>query len=239
MTRGLRGLRVGVDHAWNTTGVDGITVDAVTAALQTVRDLGAEIRGWFRDVAQTIADWFPLCSVQTAVAHEATYPARKSEYGPALSSFIEPGRGLSGLDYQKIILRRASFQGRVAALFQGIDLLLVPAQSFASPTTTQMAHLGEDTEMLNALVNDAVRHDRQPDDHPSLRLHRYWNPARVPVCRSSPGRGNAGARRLRLSDRDRLAPQASPRRRAIEENGAMTSSIAEYAHSSTQSSWQR
>ena len=160
MTRGLRGLRVGVDHAWNTSGVDGIMVDAVTAALQTVRDLGAEIREVkFPDVAQTIADWFPLCSVQTAVAHEETYPARKSEYGPALSSFIEAGIGLSGLDYQKIILRRASFRGRVAALFQGIDLLLVPAQSFASPTTTQMAHLGDDTEILNALVRYTMPFD--------------------------------------------------------------------------------
>jgi amidase len=105
MTRGLHGLRVGVDHTWNTNRVDGITVDAVTAVLQTVRDLGAEIRAvTFPDVGQIITDWLPLCSVQTAVAHEATYPARKSEYGPALSSFIDPGRRLSGLDYQKIIV---------------------------------------------------------------------------------------------------------------------------------------
>ena len=77
-----RFLRVGVDHAWNTNRVDGITVDAVTAA-QTVRDLGAEIReAKSPDFAQIIADWFPLCSVQTAMAHEATYPARKSEYTP-------------------------------------------------------------------------------------------------------------------------------------------------------------
>jgi amidase len=160
MTRGLRGLRVGVDHAWNTNRVEAITVDAVTAALQTVRDLGAEIREVkFPDVDQIIADWFPLCSVQTAVAHEATYPARKSEYGPALSSFIEPGRALSGLDYQKIILRRASFRGRVAALFQSIDLLLVPAQSLASPTTAQMAGLGEDVETLSALVRYTMPFD--------------------------------------------------------------------------------
>ena len=33
-----------------------------------------------------------------------------------------------------------------------LDLLLVPAQSLASPTTAQLAHLGEDTEKLNALV---------------------------------------------------------------------------------------
>jgi amidase len=160
MTRGLRGLRVGVDHAWNTTRVDSAMVDAVAAALATVSDLGVEIREvTFPDVSQIIADWFPLCSVQTAVAHEATYPARKSEYGPALSSFIEPGRVLSGLDYQKIILRRASFRGRVAALFQGIDLLLVPAQSLASPTTAQLAGLGDDTEMLNALVRYTMPFD--------------------------------------------------------------------------------
>ena len=102
MIRGLRGLRIGVDHTWNTGGVDQTMVDAVTAALQTVRDLGAEIREVkFPDVAQIITDWFPLCSVQAAVAHETTYPARKSEYGPSLSSFIDIGRGLSGLDYQK------------------------------------------------------------------------------------------------------------------------------------------
>jgi amidase len=39
-----------------------------------------------------------------------------------------------------------------AALFQGIDLLLVPAQSLASPTTAQLANLGDNAEMLNALV---------------------------------------------------------------------------------------
>ena len=87
MTRGLHGLRIGVDHAWNTDRVDGTTVDAVAAALATVRDLGGDIREVkFPDVDQTITDWFPLCGVEAAIAHEATYPARKSEYGPALSS---------------------------------------------------------------------------------------------------------------------------------------------------------
>jgi amidase len=153
MERGLSGLRVGVDHSWNTNDVDGTTVEKVTAVVQTVGDLGAEIRAvTFPDVGQIIADWFPLCSVQTAVAHEATYPARKSDYGPALASFIDPGRNLSGLEYQKIILRRVNFRGRVAALFQDIDLLLVPAQSLASPTTAQLADIGGDTETLNALV---------------------------------------------------------------------------------------
>lgn len=187
MTRGLRGVRVGVDPDWNTKGVDAVTVDAVAAALRTVRDLGAEIREVrFPDVAQAIADWFPLCSVQTAVAHEATYPARKNEYGPALASFIEPGRSLSGLDYQKIILRRASFRGRVAALFQGIDLLLVPAQSLASPTTAQLAGLGNDAGMLNALVRYTMPFDMTGS--PTITLPCGFTEAGTPLAFQFVGR---------------------------------------------------
>ena len=187
MRRGLRGLRVGVDHAWNTTRVDGVMTDAVSAALAMVRELGAEIRDVsFPEVGQIIADWFPLCSVQTAVAHEATYPARKSEYGPALSSFIEPGLALSGVDYQKIILRRADFRGRVAALFQGIDLLLVPAQSLASPTTAQLVHLGEDTEMLNALVRYTMPFNMTGS--PTITLPCGFTDAGTPVAFQFVGR---------------------------------------------------
>ena len=212
MRRGLRDLRVGVDHAWNTTRVDGVMTDAVSAALAMVRELGAEIRDVsFPEVGQIIADWFPLCSVQTAVAHEATYPARKSEYGPALSSFIEPGLALSGVDYQKIILRRADFRGRVAALFQGIDLLLVPAQSFciADHRAVGTPRRGHRNVERPGALHHAVQHDGQPDDYFALWLHGCRNPGGIPVRRSSSRRGDAGARRLCLSDCDRLAPQAS------------------------------
>jgi amidase len=49
-------------------------------------------------------------------------------------------------------LRRRDFSGRLAALFQSIDLLLVPAQFIASPTTAQMATLGRDPAQLLALM---------------------------------------------------------------------------------------
>ncbi len=86
------------------------------------------------DPTAMIADWFPLCGVETAVAHEATYPSRKSEYGPGLAGLIELGLQQSGTDYQKIVLRREAFKGLVRALFEKIDLLAVPAQTFAAPS---------------------------------------------------------------------------------------------------------
>ncbi|MBK1658538.1 amidase [Paracraurococcus ruber] len=150
--RGLRGLRIGVAADFN-AGADAEMLRATEEALRVVAALGGEIREVrFPAVDQVIEDWFPLCAVETAVAHEATYPARKAEYGPALSALIEQGRGVSGLDYQKIVLRRHDFAGRVRALFEGIDLLVVPAQGFASPTVAGMATLGQDPALIARLL---------------------------------------------------------------------------------------
>jgi len=151
--RGLRGIRVGIAPAWTSSQADAATQEAIASVVETVRVLGAEIREVrFPDVTHMVEDWFPLCGVETAVAHEATYPSRKGEYGPALSGLIELGRGLSGMDYQKIILRRRDFSGRVAVLFQTVDLLLLPAQGFASPTLAKMATLGEDASLMTSLL---------------------------------------------------------------------------------------
>jgi amidase len=144
IARGLRGVRIGIASAWTEAGADPTTQRAIASAVEVVRGLGAEVSEIrFPDVTQMI---------KTAVAHEATYPARKDEYGPALSGVIELGRALSGMDYQKIILRRNDFRGRVAALFRGVDLLLLPAQGFASPTLAKMATLGEDAALMTSLL---------------------------------------------------------------------------------------
>jgi len=181
MTRGIRGLRIGVDHAWNTSRVDAATVSAVTNAMKTVTELGGEIRDVkVPDAEQMLADWFPLCGVETAVAHEATYPARKAEYGPSLSGLIDLGRGLSGFDYQKIVLRRHDFRGRIAALFQGIDLLLLPVQGITSPTTAQMLPLGENAEMLAALLRFPCPFDMTGS--PTITLPCGFTEAGTPVA---------------------------------------------------------
>ena len=123
--QGVRGLRIGVDPTWNGDDVDTTTQAVLSEAIEAFRSLGAEIvEVRFPDVTQAIADWIPNCAVEAAVAHEATYPARKAEYGAVLASVLEAGRALSGVDYQKVLLRRLDFRGRVAAALSGIDLLL-------------------------------------------------------------------------------------------------------------------
>lgn len=153
MRRGLRGLRIGIDSRWNSEGVDQPTTKALAGAIEVIKSLGGDFREVsFPDPVQMITDWFPLCGIEAAVVHEKTYPSRKDQYGPGLASIIELGLSQSGTDYQKIILRRHEFSGRLRALFEGIDLLLIPTTGVASPTVSQMATLGEDADLISAVL---------------------------------------------------------------------------------------
>ena len=153
LLRGIRGVRIGVDRAFNTTGVDKDMVKVVDDAIAVLSGLGGDIReSKFPSPDRVVKDWLPLCAVETAVAHEATFPKHADQYGPGLRGVIEMGRGLSGLDLTKILIARAAFGGEVAAFFQDVDLLVIPAQYAASPTTATMATLGEDPKALEMLL---------------------------------------------------------------------------------------
>ncbi|MGZ5206657.1 MAG: amidase [Caldimonas sp.] len=153
----LRGVRVGFDERYALDGVDADTHRAIDATLATLRSLGAEIVALrFPEVDAMAADWGPNCAVETAVAHEATFPSRRAEYGPGLAGLLDAGRGLSGLDYQRILLRRKAFSGRAIEALGSVDAMLVPAQPFAAPTVARMATLGQVPAELAALIRYTV-----------------------------------------------------------------------------------
>jgi len=178
---GVAGLRIGTDPAWVGGSADAETQATVAAALEVMQDLGAEIvEVSFPDVRQAVQDWFPLCGVETAVAHARTFPAQREAYGPALTGLIELGRSLSGLDLQRIILRRQDLRGRVNALMTEIDLLLIPAMGFAAPSLAKMGTLGTDDALMNSLLGFTCPFDMT--GHPSLTLPGGFLPAGLPVA---------------------------------------------------------
>jgi len=151
--RDLRGVRIGLDERYAWEGVDPDMGRSVRTAIEVLTALGADIlRAQFPAYDQVLRDWAPNCAVETAVAHAATFPARKAEYGPGLAGFIESANAISAADYQRILLRRRDFAGRLAALFRSTDLLIVPAQFIASPTVAQMRTLGLDPAALLSLM---------------------------------------------------------------------------------------
>lgn len=178
---GVKGLRVGFDPNFNSKGADAFTKAAVDYATDMVRQIGGDVREVkFPEAEDVITDWATACGVETAVAHEATYPSRKDEYGPGLAGLIDLGRNLSGPDYQKIILRRIAFRGRMEELFENIDLLILPAQAFASPTVEFMASLGQDPTLLQDLLRFTSVCDMS--GNPTITLPCAFTDAGMPVA---------------------------------------------------------
>jgi amidase len=113
------------------------------------------------------------------VAHEATYPSRKSEYGASLAGLIELGRGQSAMDYQKLILRRLDFTGRVRALFERVDLMLIPTTGMASPTLEQMGTFGLNADLMIALLGYTCPLDMS--GHPTITFPAGMTPQNTPI----------------------------------------------------------
>jgi amidase len=145
-------LRIGIDRDWGRRDVDPQVLAVLDDAERVLSTLGAElVEVQVPDVTHAVADWAPNCAVEAAVAHRATYPARRAEYGPVMRIVLDTGRALSGLDYQDVLLRRMAFRGRMRALFGKIDLLLVPAHPFAPLSLKTMGTMGLQPELIARL----------------------------------------------------------------------------------------
>jgi amidase len=137
---GVRGTRIGIDRRLISEGTDADMARACEEAASVLSRLGGQLKEIdFPSPDDVVRDAISLCSVEVAVAHEATFPSRAAEYGSLLTGLIEAGRALEGTTVAKILLRRDAFRGRLNALFQQVDLLLLPAMNRAAPKAEEMS----------------------------------------------------------------------------------------------------
>jgi amidase len=166
---GVREVRIGIDRALIAAGADA---DMARATEEGVRVL-AQMGGKITDVTcpspdAVVRDWIPLCAVEAAVAHEATYPSRAAEYGPLLAGLLETGRNLDGRAVAKMLLRREAFRSQLNALFRDIDLLIVPVMNAAAPTLVDLAAAGRTPAAIEARLRFTAPFDMS--GHPTLTL---------------------------------------------------------------------
>jgi amidase len=176
----LSGLRVGFDAAY-CDGLDADMQEAVQSAFKVFESLGADMRQVrFPDVSDAVADWGTACAAETAVAHEAWHPRNKHLYGPGLDGLIEFGRSIKAVEMQKIWLRRRAFTGAVRGFFQNFDLLLIPSQPMASPTTKEMSVIGTVPSELARLIKFTAPFDMS--GHPTITLPAGFTAKNTPVA---------------------------------------------------------
>lgn len=161
---GIRGLRIGIDTTYNEHGVDPEIVATVREARNVLQERGAVIREVrLPDPDAVMSAWGPICGVETAIAHAATYPARAADYGPSASGtiagLIDLGRGVSAVDLMKAHHARLAFSGALATLFSDIDLLLIPTQPLADFTVAREADLFASPDDLGAFLRFATPFD--------------------------------------------------------------------------------
>jgi amidase len=165
---GVKGKRIGLPT--NMSDLDDDSRAALDGAVKALRAAGAEIvdvalPGDFNNGSR---DWVALCAVETALAHEATYPSRAAEYGPVLAGLIEMGRRLSGLEIARLQVRRAALTGGLNKLLAGLDLLLMPVMGRAVWSLETLAAGGRDPEAVAARLRYTAPFDLS--GHPTLTL---------------------------------------------------------------------
>lgn len=137
---GVRGVRIGIDRRTIVAGADAAMAQVAEEASRVLSRLGGKlVEVALPPLDEVTRDALVLCTTEAAAAHEKTFPARASEYGPVLAGFLQTGRQTSGLGVVNISRRRAEFSGRLAALFGEVDLLIVPSMNEAAPTIAALA----------------------------------------------------------------------------------------------------
>jgi amidase len=180
ITRGVRGVRIGVDRRLLHACADSVMARVTEEAAQSFADLGAGIiEVDCPSLDEITRDALELCVAEAAVAHDATYPARAAEYGPSLARMLDWGRQVDGATLVRIQQRRAAFTGRMQALFGDIDLLLWPAMNEAAPTNATLAQRASDLEARYARIRFTAPLDMS--GNPALTLPGGMSVENVPV----------------------------------------------------------
>jgi amidase len=143
---------------------------ALDGAVEVLAKAGAKIvdvalPAGFNEAAR---DWVPLCAVECAIAHEATYPSRAKEYGSVLAGLIDTGRRLSGTELAHLQVRRAAITGGLNKLLASIDLLLMPVMPQAVWSLQGLEAAGRDADTVAARLRFTAPFDMS--GHPTLTL---------------------------------------------------------------------
>ncbi|MBM3643606.1 MAG: amidase [Alphaproteobacteria bacterium] len=188
--RGVLGRSVGLPT--NLAAIDDDVRGALDRAAEVLRAAGARtVEVALPPLDDAARDWMPMCAVEAALAHQATYPHRASEYGQVLADLLDLGRRLSALDLARLNQRRAAVTGGFDRLFAEVDLLLLPAIPAAAYKLAEMAPATRTPDSVARRMRYTAPLDMS--GHPTLTLPGGFTADGMPVGFQIAGRRFAEA----------------------------------------------
>jgi amidase len=136
---GVSGLRLGIDEDFLSDGTDPQVMAVIEAAVEVLLGCGARrVPIDFPSPRRLIDAWLPLTIAEAAAAHAETYPSRAGDYAPQLRMLLAMAQDLDARIIVEGYRVRRDFSGEMAALFEAIDLLIVPVSPNVTPLTADM-----------------------------------------------------------------------------------------------------
>ncbi len=128
IARTVKGVRIGIDEAYCSDGVDPELRDSIIASVAVFQKLGAEVkRVTLPSVDGFIAHFSDMVSIEAAAANAEELLPVKDQLGPVYRGVLERGSELPARFYVQLRAQALRFSGALQAMFEDVDLLLCPS----------------------------------------------------------------------------------------------------------------
>jgi amidase len=128
LSKGVDGVRIGIDRDYALKGIDRGQAAALEEALKVLETRGARIV----DVKMPaldgmIAAWSAITGSEARKAHATTFPRQADDYGPYFRTFMESSASISEKQLADARAWRDAFANRMHALLDSVDVMACPA----------------------------------------------------------------------------------------------------------------
>lgn len=179
LQQGISGLRIGVDEAYLTQGVQPAVSQAVLTAVAVLQELGAElvpVQVPEPDLDKVVRAWYVLTAADALVAHQGLYPERAAAYGP-FRELLDDGAKMTAQEYAQAHQLREETAAKLSLLFEEIDLLVSPSM----PSTAPRMDAQGNAVMQPGLVRARYTYPFNFSRHPTLSLPCGFDEEGLPI----------------------------------------------------------
>ncbi len=111
----------------------------IEEAISKLQNAGAEIKPLQTslDFAEVAAMHRRIMAVEAAEYHREQFAAHRDKYGPKITSLLDEGLTILGVDYASALAWQRDFHRRVNGLFADCDALITPSTDTTAPATLE------------------------------------------------------------------------------------------------------
>ena len=131
--KGLSGVKVGVPSNHYFDYLDADVETAVTAAIEGLKELGAEIHHVSLPTMKYAGALRIAAMADSVVTHEPYLKSNRQDYGPDVLYRMLPGQFVLGRDYAKALKVQRLINEEYARVFQQVDILVTPTAPVPAP----------------------------------------------------------------------------------------------------------